>query len=173
MIERSNRFLETPFLPGRMFGPQWDLDEQLVGWLGKTNQRVMRRLHGRPVDYFDQDRAAMLDLPPLAPTVGLAHRIRLGRDYYVRLDSNDYSVDPRFIGRFVDAAASLSEVTVRIDGQIIARHERCWATRQTITDADRRQRRRPAAGALPGRRAAHSHSSRRHHLDGHPVQLRH
>jgi Mu transposase-like protein len=119
-----------------MFSSQWDLDEQLVGWLGKANQRVMRSLHGRPVDFFDTDRAAMLSLPPLARTVGLAHRIRLGRDYYVRLDSNDYSVDPRFIGRFVDAAASLTEVIVRVEGQVIARHERCWAARQTITDAD-------------------------------------
>ena len=70
MIERSNRFFETSFLPGRMFGSQWDLDEQLVGWLGKANQRVMRRLHGRPVDFFDADRVAMLSLPPLAPPSG-------------------------------------------------------------------------------------------------------
>ena len=168
-IERSNRFLETSFLPGRMFGSQWDLDEQLIGWLGKANQRVMRRLHGRPVDFFDTDRAAMLDLPPLAPAVGLTHRIRLGRDYYVRLDSNDYSVDPRFIGRFVDAHASLTEVTVRIDGQVIARHERCWAARQTITDPDhvttatRLRAHYQTVARRPGSR---------HHLDGHPVQLR-
>jgi hypothetical protein len=25
-------------------------------------------------------------------------RVRLGRDYYVRVDSNDYSVDPRWDG---------------------------------------------------------------------------
>jgi hypothetical protein len=29
----------------------------------------------------------------------LTHRIRLARDYYVRVDANDYSVDPRVIGR--------------------------------------------------------------------------
>lgn len=169
MIERSNRFFETSFLPGRMFGSQWDLDEQLVGWLGKANQRVMRRLHGRPVDFFDHDRAAMLDLPPLAPTVGLTHRIRLARDYYVRLDSNDYSVDPRFIGRFVDAAASLTEVIVRIDGQIIARHERCWAARQTITDPDHVT---TAARLRAHYQAVARRPGARHHLDGHPVQLR-
>lgn len=169
VIERSNRFFETSFLPGRMFGSQWDLDEQLVGWLGKANQRVMRRLHGRPVDFFDQDRAAMLDLPPVAPTVGLAHRVRLGRDYYVRVDSNDYSVNPRFIGRFVDAAASLSEVIVRVDGQLIARHERCWAVRQTITDPDHVT---TAAQLRAHYQAVARRPAARHHLDGHPVQLR-
>jgi transposase len=134
MIERSNRFFETSFLPGRMFGSQWDLDEQLVGWLGKANQRAMRRLHGRPVDYFDQDRAAMLDLPPLAPAVGLTHRIRLGRDYYVRLDSNDYSVDPAVIGRFVDVTADLVGVEVRHEGRLVGAHNRVWARGMTITD---------------------------------------
>ena len=28
--------------------------------------------------------------------------MRLARDYYVRVDTNDYSVDPRVIGRLVD-----------------------------------------------------------------------
>ena len=45
---------------------------------------------------------AMLTLPPVAPPTGLSARTRLGRDYYVRVDSCDYSVDPRVIGRFVD-----------------------------------------------------------------------
>ena len=47
----------------------------------------------------------MVALPPVAPAVGLTHRVRLGRDYYVRIDTNDYSVDPRVIGRFVDVHA--------------------------------------------------------------------
>ena len=43
----------------------------------------------------------MTPLPRVAPAVGLRSRVRLGRDYYVRLDGNDYSVDPRMIGRIV------------------------------------------------------------------------
>jgi hypothetical protein len=44
----------------------------------------------------------MLDLPPVGPAVGFTDRVRLPRDYYVRVLGNDYSVDPRWIGRFVD-----------------------------------------------------------------------
>ena len=33
-------------------------------------------------------------LPPIPPHLGWRNSIRLGRDYYVRLDTNDYSVDP-------------------------------------------------------------------------------
>lgn len=43
--------------------------------------------------------------------MGLTQRIRLARDYYVRIDTVDYSVDPRVIGRFVDVRATPSEVT--------------------------------------------------------------
>lgn len=74
-----------------------------------------------------------LPLPPVAPPIGLNQRVRLGRDYYVRVDTVDYSVDPRAIGRFVDVTASLTEVAVFCEGQLVARHERCWAKQAVIT----------------------------------------
>ena len=76
----------------------------------------------------------MLLLPPVAPAVGWVNRVRLGRDYYVRLDSNDYSVDPSVIGRFVDVTADLSRVEVRHEGRLVAAHDRVWARGMTITD---------------------------------------
>ena len=47
----------------------------------------MRTIKARPVDLLDADKAAMLALPPVAPAVGWVNRVRLGRDYYVRVDS--------------------------------------------------------------------------------------
>ncbi|WP_442277085.1 Mu transposase domain-containing protein [Terrabacter sp. 2TAF16] len=34
----------------------------------------------------------MLPLPPVPPAVGWVNRVRLGRDYYVRVDSNWKSI---------------------------------------------------------------------------------
>ena len=76
----------------------------------------------------------MLPLPPLDPPVGLNHRVRLGRDYYVRIDTVDYSVDPQAIGRSVDVTASPDTVTVLCDGQLVARHRRSWAKQAVVTD---------------------------------------
>ncbi len=76
----------------------------------------------------------MLALPPIAPVIGWVNRVRLGRDYYVRLDSSDYSVDPTEIGRLVDITADLEHVEVRLAGRLLARHERVWARRRTVTD---------------------------------------
>ena len=134
IVERANGYLETSFLPGRLFASPDDFNTQLSQWLPKANQRQVRSIKARPVDLWDRDTQAMLALPPITPLVGLTNRVRLGRDYYVRVDTNDYSVDPRCIGRFVDVTASPSEVTVCLDHQVAGRHRRCWGTGHTITD---------------------------------------
>ncbi len=93
--------------PGARSAPRTTSTPSWNGWLtGRANVRRMRVIRARPVDVFDADRAAMVPLPPVAPATGLTHRVRLGRDYYVRIASNDYSVDPRAIGRFVDVLAT-------------------------------------------------------------------
>ena len=48
--------------------------------------------------------------------------------------SNDYSVDPSFIGRIVEVTADLDAVTVTHDGVIIATHIRAWARHLVLTD---------------------------------------
>jgi hypothetical protein len=65
--------------------------------------------------------------------------VRLGRDYYVRLDASDYSVDPAVIGRMVDVTADLDRVTVRSGGRLVADHARVWARGITVTDPAHRE----------------------------------
>jgi transposase len=171
MVERNNGFLETSFLPGRRFTSPADFNGQLAQWLVKANSRTVRSIQGRPVDLLESDYQAMLPLPPIAPTVGLANRVRLGRDYYVRVDGCDYSVDPKAIGRFVDVAASLSTVAAFCDGQSVARHTRSWARAAVVTDpahVTAAAQLRSAYNAERQRRAA----AARHHADGHAVALR-
>ncbi|MFD1079476.1 IS21 family transposase [Longispora fulva] len=134
LVERANGYLETSFLPGRDFASPSDFNAQLGDWLMRANQRQHRRLGCRPVDRWEADRAAMVDLPPVAPVVGWRMSTRLARDHYVRVDANDYSVDPGVVGRRVDVAADLDRVVVTCDGRPVARHDRCWAAAQTITD---------------------------------------
>jgi transposase len=134
LVERRNGFFETSFMPGRDFASPADLHVQLNAWLTVANGRVVRTIKARPVDLLDADKAAMLPLPPVPPAVGWVNRVRLGRDYYVRVDSSDYSVDPGVIGRFVDVTADLSRVEVRHEGRLVAAHARAWARGRTVTD---------------------------------------
>jgi transposase len=171
MVERHNGFLETSFLPGRSFASPADFNEQLGEWLIRANTRTVRSIQGRPVDLLEAERPLMLPLPPVAPPIGLSTRVRLGRDYYVRVDTVDYSVDPRCIGRFVEVTASANEVLVRCDGHLAARHLRCWAKHGVVTDPAH------AATAAKLRQALAEDRHRRqaalrHHADGHAVMLR-
>jgi transposase len=134
VVERRNGFFETSFMPGRSFTSPADFDAQFSDWLKIANARAVRTIKARPVDLLDADRAAMLPLPPVAPAVGWVNRVRLGRDYYVRVDTNDYSVDPNVIGRFVDVHADLARVEVRHEGRLVAVHDRVWARGMTIAD---------------------------------------
>jgi hypothetical protein len=95
---------------------------------------MLRRTGEQPGVRVAADAAAMGVLPPVPPAVGTTMRVRLGRDYYVRVAGNDYSVDPSVIGRFVDVHAGLTLITVTCVGIAVAAHERCWAGRRTITD---------------------------------------
>ncbi|MFI6309883.1 IS21 family transposase [Nocardia fusca] len=134
LVERANGYLETSFLPGRVFTGPADFNAQLTEWLIKANQRHHRRLGCRPIDRWDADRAAMLELPPVDPVIGWRFSTRLPRDHYVRLDSNDCSVHPAAIGRRVEVFADLDQVVISAAGAELACHRRCWADHQTITD---------------------------------------
>lgn len=134
IVERRNGWFETSFMPGRTFASPADFNTQLQDWLEKANNRVVRTLKARPVDMIGQDRARMLPLPPIPLQLGWRERKRLGRDYYIRLDASDYSVDPAAIGRIVDITADLDRVRVRLDGRTVADHARVWARGSTITD---------------------------------------
>jgi len=112
--------LETSFLPGRTFASPADFNLQLAEWLDRANARTVRSIQGRPVDLLETDYLSMIPLPPIDPPMGLNQRVRLDRDYYVRVDTVDYSVDPPSIGRFVDVTASPQEVTVLCDGHAVA-----------------------------------------------------
>lgn len=97
----------------------------------------MRSLGARPIDVLEKDQAVMTPLPPIPPVTGLRCRVRLARDYYVRVDSVDYLVHPRMIGRLVDVTATLTRVVVLCGVEIVADHPRCWAKRVSVTDPAR------------------------------------
>jgi len=134
IIERAHDYLERSFLPGRSFTSPADFNAQLQQWLIMVNSRQRRAIGCAPTDRIVADRQAMLALPPVPPATGWRSGSRLPRDHYVRLDSNDYSVDPTVIGRRIEVIADLDRVRAFCDGRQVADHGRVWAWHQVITD---------------------------------------
>jgi len=127
MVERRNRFFRSSFMPGRVFASPQDSNEQMAAWLPVANSRYSRSRRARPIDLIEQERAAMRPLSPVAPDVLFRNTVRLPRDYYVRVHSNDYSVTPGLIGRLVDVTADLEQIHVSQNGVVVTSHDRASA----------------------------------------------
>jgi transposase len=137
LVERANGYLETSFLPGRRFDDLADFNRQLTGWLrARANQRVHATTKVRPSEAIYEDRGSMLAFPPVLPDPSLRFTTRLPRDHYVRVETCDYSVNPRFVGRRVEVRVTLDEVVVTCEGTEVARHRRCLARHQSLLAAD-------------------------------------
>jgi hypothetical protein len=98
----------------------------------------------------------MLPFPPVLPDPTWRFSTRLPRDHYVRVDTNDYSVNPRFIGRRVDVRVSLDEVVATCEGTEVARHRRFLGKHQTLIAPEhmrilRAMRAEAALAATPAR----------------------
>jgi transposase len=139
LIERANGYFETSFLPGRRFESVADFNAQFTGWLRRANQRIHATTKVRPAEAIFEDRGSMLPFPPVLPDPSLRWRVRLPRDHYVRVDTCDYSVNPRFIGRHIEVRVTHDEVVASCAGVEVARHPRCLATHKTLTSPEHGQ----------------------------------
>jgi transposase len=130
LVERLIGFLETSFEPGREYLGPLDFQDQLDGWFAeRANRRLHRTLRQRPVDLLCEERERMRPLPAEGPDTDRRWVTRVPADPHVRVDTNDYSLDPRLVGRRVELRISPREVlAVALDtGELAARHERCFA----------------------------------------------
>jgi transposase len=137
MIERLQGFIETSFEPGRSFANELDFQDQLDRWFdARANVRLHRTLRERPVDRLAREREALRALPETGPDLDRRLVLRVPPQPYVHVDRNDYSLDPRLVGRRVELRVTQREVVaVALDtGELAARHRRVFAAGQELTD---------------------------------------
>lgn len=136
VVERLQGFAETNFEPGRSFVNELDFQDQLDGWFrDRANVRLHRSLRARPVDRFGSEREQMRPLPERGPDLDRRFVVRVPAQPYVRIDRNDYSLEPRLVGRRVEVRVSQREVSaVALDtGELACRHRRIFAAHQELT----------------------------------------
>jgi hypothetical protein len=135
VVERLQGYAETNFEPGRSFANEIDFQDQLDAWFTKVNARTHKTLRARPVDRLAQELEVMAPLPDVAPDTDTRWVLRVPPDPFLRVDTNDYSLDPALVGRRVEARVSQREVlAAALDtGEIACRHQRSFAKHRTIT----------------------------------------
>jgi transposase len=136
LLERSHRFMRSNFEPGRRFANPIDFQLQLDAWCDRVNQRVHRTVRAVPAERLLEERPRMRPLPGRLPDCDRRTVVRVRQQPLVRVDRNDYSIDPRFAGRRVELRVSQSEVlAVVLDtGELACRHRRSFAGGLTVTD---------------------------------------
>ena len=135
--ERLQGFIETSFEPGRSFANELDFQDQLDRWFSeRANVRLHRTLRERPVDRLERERESMRPLPEPGPDLDRRIVLRVAPQPYVHVDRNDYSLDPRLVGRRVEVRVCQREiVAVALDtGELAAKHRRVFAGGQELTD---------------------------------------
>jgi len=162
VVERLQGYAETNFEPGRSFTGPLDFQQQLDRWFSeRANVRFHRSLRRRPLDRLDEELATMRSLPERMPDVDRRFVTRVPPDPYLRVDTNDYSLDPRLVGRRVEVRVAQRDVLAAClhTGELACRHPRSLAcygrSRRSSTlarcasCADRRRSRRWSRARSP------------------------
>jgi hypothetical protein len=134
VVERLQGYAETNFEPGRQFANELDFQDQLDCWFAKVNARTHKTLKVRPVDRLVEELEIMRPLPAAGPDVDRRWVARVAPDPFLRVDTNDYSLDPGLVGRRVEVRVSQRAISaVALDsGEVAAQHQRSFARHRTI-----------------------------------------
>jgi transposase len=135
-LERSHGFMRSNFLPGRRFANPVDFQLQLDGWCDRVNRRVHRTTREVPVTRLARERARMRPLSGQLPDCDRRFVRRVPAQPYLRVDRNDYSLDPSFVGRRVEVRVTQEYVAAAVldTGELACRHRRSFAGNLTFTD---------------------------------------
>jgi len=102
-----------------------ELNEQINYLLDGYNNKIIRRLGKSRTELFET-----LDKPHLHPLVANRYvfkefkKATVGVDYHIELEGSGYSVPYKYLGAKVDVTHSSNDVSIALDGEIIATHKK-------------------------------------------------
>ena len=149
-VERLQGYAETNFEPGRVFANERDFQDQLDAWFARVNERTHKTLRARPVDRLADELEVMAPLPAEMPDTARRWTTRVAPDPHLRVDTNDYSVDPGLVGRRVEVIVDQRTVTAVClnTGELACRHARVFARHRTITALEHARALKTARGGV-------------------------
>ena len=105
-LERSHRFMRSNFEPGRVFANHLDFQDRLDAWCEKANGRVHRTIRAVPAERLLEETTGCGRCPRGCRTSIAARSCGCRQQPLIRVDRNDYSIDPAFAGRRVELRVS-------------------------------------------------------------------
>ncbi len=141
IVEAKVRYVKHNALTGRSdelvrfedyvgFAPRWR-DEI-------ANVRTHETTRERPVDRFQHERSLLRSLPTIPFDTDEVVPAVVSPHARIEFDANRYSTPPHLVRQTVTVRADSHEVRIVHQGQIVARHVRCYERRQLIVLPDHR-----------------------------------
>jgi Mu transposase, C-terminal domain len=141
IVEGGVRYVKRSALAGRReelvtwedyrrLAPQWR-DEV-------ANVRLHAATQQRPIDRFQEERAHLRPLPPMAFDTDEVLPVIVTPHARVRYDGNRYSVPPSLVRKPVTLRANATAVWIVDQGREVTRHPRCYERGRLVVHPDDR-----------------------------------
>lgn len=136
-VERSIRFLRESFFAAHGFTTLDAVNAGVRRWIAEVaDARPWPDDPARSCAevFTDHERSRLLALPqhPLDTSERLL--VRSEKTLWVRFDRNDYSIPPEAVGKNLALRATATLVQIFEGDQELARHRRCYAQAERVTD---------------------------------------
>jgi transposase len=129
IVERPFHYIENNFLTGREFADLEDLNRRGDIWRDQTaNVRIHGTLRERPIDRLKRERPFLRPAPNVLAESYREVGRRIQRDFCVRLNTNSYSVSPKFIGKWARVRLYKEHIEIWVDDTMDCRHVYCQGT---------------------------------------------
>ena len=140
-VERSIRYLKDRFFAARTIHSIKQGGQQLDDFLDRIAMERRHPVHHqRSVrEIVGEEQERLIRPPNPLPIVDQVKLVTADKTATVVFDKNRYSIPPAHQREGLTLVASDTEVRILVKQDVVARHPRCWGTRQTIEDPEHRK----------------------------------
>ena len=137
IVENAVSYVKKSFLAGRQITRFEELNPAVKLWLDTiANVREHGETKTRPIDQLNIERPALIALNPQPYAAVQTYTARASRRCRVSIDTNRYSVPPRYAGMLLTAQLSSDIVRLYADTVLVAEHVRRFGRRLDLENPD-------------------------------------
>ncbi len=137
IVENAVSYVKRSFLAGRQITRFEELNPAVKLWLaGIANVREHGETKQRPVDRLADERPQLIALNPQPYAAVQTHPARASRRCRVTIDTNRYSVPPKYAGALLTAQLSSDLVRLYAATNLVAEHVRRFGRRLDLENPD-------------------------------------
>ncbi len=137
IVENAVAYVKKSFLHGRQMGAFVELAPAARLWLDSVaNVRVHAETRLRPLDALALERPQLLPLHPQPYPAVQTRSVRASRRCRVSVDTNRYSVPPKYAGALLTLQLSSDRLRLYADTVLVAEHLRRFGRQLAVEDPD-------------------------------------